>query len=331
MAGRSGPLRFALIGCGYWGKNYGRLIAGNSNHVLVACCDTQLENARGLAAQYPGTAVHGNLDQLLQQSPVDCAVVATPANTHYDIATRLLHAGVDVLIEKPLTTDVTSSVELQQSAAARGRILMVDHTYVFHPAVRQMKACINEGLVGEVRYATARRTHLGLIRADVSVTWDLAPHDVSILDYFLGTGPEVVAAVGTAYLRPDRHDLLWAHLRYPGGALASIYVAWMCPGKERTVEVVGTRGRIVFDEMDRDAPLKHYPVGIAYFSDNSSSPQEANIAVPIPIGTQEPLQEVVREFVECVRTRRQPVASAEHGAAVVRTLVAIETAALRRS
>ncbi|MCK5343703.1 MAG: Gfo/Idh/MocA family oxidoreductase, partial [Candidatus Heimdallarchaeota archaeon] len=260
---------------------------------------------------------------------IDAVVVATPASTHYRIVKDALEAGKDVLAEKPLTLIPEESFDLAETAKKEKKILMVGHTFLFNSGIAKLKECVDNGELGKIYYMNATRTHLGLVRNDVNAIWDLAPHDVSIFNYLLGKSPISVNAIGSCHLKDDREDVAFINLIYPDDVIANIHVSWADSNKERTVRVVGSESRVVFNDMDNLERIKIYKKGIKVseeyddFGEFQLHLRDGDIVSP-KIPTAEPLKEECVYFLDCVRTRKKPITDGMNGYDVVKVMCAIE-------
>ena len=322
--------KLVVIGCGHWGKNHVRLFADLLGPERVAAVDASAGALAGVRGRHHGVSTHATLDEALKANACAMAVVATPAGTHFDVIGRCLAAGLDVLAEKPMTLDVAQAETLAAAARRQGRILMVGHTFLYNPAIRKIRALIRQGTCGDIYYMKAARTHLGLVRPDVNAVWDLAPHDVAIFNYLTGSVPVSVSAMGGCFLKKGKEDVAFINLQYPKGIVANIHVSWADSNKERTVVVVGSRARVVFDDLNALERVKIYEKGIssrvaggATFCEFMFALRDGRIVSP-KIQMAEPLMEVCKEFLRWVRTRREPLTGAQDGVAVVKVMCAVE-------
>ncbi len=323
---RSDLVRVALIGFGHWGPNYARILGGTLPGArLVACAEPAAGRLAAFERQYPAARSYADFRRMLRDGDVDAAIVATPTSTHRQIVEECLGAGLDVLVEKPLASSLADAQAMTALARGTGRILMVGHTFLFNSAVRAIKRYIDDGALGEIRYLYFQRTGLGPIRNDVNALWDLAPHDLSMLRYWLGTDPIALVARGQAYLKTGTEDVVFVTLGYPHRVLASIHVSWLDPVKTRRVTVVGDRKMVVFDDTHATEKLRVYDHGADYqprdgeFGNFIAAVRDGDIVIP-HVEPTEPLREELAHFVDCVTTRRDPIASGEDGAAIVRVL-----------
>ena len=230
-----------------------------------------------------------------------------------------------VLVEKPLAGTVADAEALAALEKETGRVLMVGHTFLFNSAVRAIKGYIDNGLLGEIRYLYFTRTGLGPIRQDVNALWDLAPHDFSMLRYWLGSDPIDLVARGQSFLKPDTEDVVFVTLSYPDRVLASVHVSWLDPVKVRSVTVVGDRKMVVFDDTHPTEKLRIYDKGADYqpreggFAEFIAAVRDGDIVIP-RLDQREPLRDQLEHFVDCIITGRRPIASADDGVAVVKVL-----------
>jgi predicted dehydrogenase len=319
-------LGIGLVGLGYWGPNYARLLDGPLDGArLVACADLRPDRRARLSRLHPGAAMYESHLPMIDAGGLDAVVVATGAGAHREIVEDCLDAGLPVLVEKPIARTSVDAEAMRQAAARTGVLLMVGHTFLFNPAVRHIKDLLDSGALGRPQYLSFRRTGLGPIRSDVNALWDLAPHDLSMLRYWLGGDPVEVTARGQAYLRPDLEDVVFLTLRYPGGVLAGIQVSWLDPIKDRRVTVVGDRKMVVFDDVNPTEKLRVYDKGASYqpsggeFAEFMASVRDGDIVIP-RIRPGEPLKEQLDHFLHCLRTGEKPISDAADGLAIVRTL-----------
>jgi len=319
-----------VIGSGYWGRNYLRVFGELPGTRVVAACDLSLERLELVASEFPDIKLVDRLDNALRIPDIDCAVVATPANTHAKVAAQCLEAGLHVLVEKPMTTDSGEADGLIELAAQNERTLMVGHTFVYNAAVRKVREYMEAGALGDVYYMYARRTGLGPIRTDVNALWDLASHDVSIFNYLLGTEPDWVSAIGSCVLGSEREDVGFVSVGYPGGLVAHIHVSWADPNKTRELVVVGSDKQIVFDDLNARERVRLFSRGVTLVSPNNPSYGEflfqlrdGDIVSPL-IAASEPLKEECKHFVEAVCTGQPPLTGGVEGRAAVRVMEAID-------
>jgi predicted dehydrogenase len=323
----------AVFGGGRWGTHLLRNFLELPQANVVAVVDPFEERLAQLAQQFSlesQVLLTTDWMQAMQLEGVEAVAIATPAATHYPLIKAALQQGLHVLAEKPLTLDPAEAIKLCQLAVAQQRQLVIDHTYLFHPAVQRGREVMEQQLLGGLRYGYANRTHLGPIRQDVDALWDLAIHDIATFNCWLNEIPSQVQAQGTVWLQPKAEpqflkglsDLVWVRLTYPSGFQAFIHLCWSNPDKQRRLCLVGDRGTLVFDELLSAAPLTFQqgqlePVGQQFFPVN----QQQQI---LELAQTEPLQEVCRHFLDCVQ-QNQPsdISSGWLGAALVEVLSAL--------
>jgi predicted dehydrogenase len=316
----------AVIGVGRWGVHWLRILLEHPQAKLKAVVDPSPERLEAVKRQYNlGEDVILTTDfQILQyKNELEAVVIATPAVTHYSLISDALKWRLHVLAEKPLTLDPGECRELCQLAEQQNRVLMVDHTYLFHPAVERGRNVTESGEIGDLRYGYATRTHLGPVRQDVDALWDLAIHDIAIFNTWLQSVPVKVQATGTIWLQEKSSlaDLVWATLTYPSGFVAYIHLCWLNNDKQRRLGVVGSKGSLIFDEMSQ-APLTLI---------KGEFEQQGNLYIPVNQSQQilelekaEPLKQVCNHFLQCVQTNTNPtISNGWMGAELVQILTAL--------
>ena len=330
-------LRFGLIGLGYWGPNYARLLRGHVPRAsLVAFADLQEERLRSMGVLYPEVAAYTDYRRMLEGGDLDAIIVATGASAHRRVVEDCLRAGLHVLVEKPLADTSEAAEAIVDAADRTARTLMVGHTFLFNPAVERVKQAIDSGELGRVLYLSFRRTGLGPIRQDVNALWDLAPHDLSMLRYWLAAGPVEVTARGQSYLRPSVEDVVFLTLRYPEDVLVGIQLSWLDPIKDRRVTIVGDRKMVVYDDVHPTEKLRIYDKGASYqpeggeFSEFLTAVRDGDILIP-KIESAEPLREQLVHFVHCVESGDRPRSDGRQGLEVVRTLELAQADLVRSS
>ena len=319
-------LRVGLIGFGLWGPHYARILSGTMTSArLSACAEPIAGRLATFDRMYPAARAYADYRRMLRDGDVDAVIVATPTSTHREVVEHCLSEGVHVLVEKPLAGTVADAEALAALSESTRRTLMVGHTFLFNPAVRAIKGYIDQGLLGDIRYLYFQRTGLGPIRQDVNALWDLAPHDFSMLRYWLQADPVDLIARGQSYLKPGTEDVVFVTLNYPKQVLASVHVSWLDPVKVRSVTVVGDRKMVVFDDTHATEKLRLYDRGADYqpreggFAEFIAAVRDGDIVIP-RLEQREPLREQLEHFVDCVRNGKEPLTSARDGVAVVRVL-----------
>jgi predicted dehydrogenase len=319
-------IRIGIIGIGHWGPNYARILNGLiPNASLVACVDRVEARLQGIRAQYPHVELFMDHRDLLARKMVDAVAICTTATTHRSLAEDCLDAGLDVLVEKPIAASSADAQAMIDKARTTNRILMVGHTFLFNPAVQAIKRDIDSGALGKVLYLYFQRTGLGPIRQDVNALWDLAPHDLSMLSYWLGSEPAEVVARGQSYLKDGCDDVVFMTLRYPNQVLASIHVSWLDPVKVRRATVVGDRKMAVFDDVSTSEKLRLYDKGASYqpaggdYGEFVAAVRDGDILIP-SLDNREPLREQLAHFVTCIQERKEPITGGREGLAIVKVL-----------
>lgn len=322
-------LKIGAIGSGYWGPNLIRNFIELPTTEMIGVADLDARRLAAMRSKYPQISHLTQDYRTLFDLGLDGVVVSTPPETHHAIVRECLENGLNVLVEKPLTTDVGSAEDLRDVAARNDRILMVGHTFEYNPAVRKLKQMVDSGEAGDIRYIDAVRVGLGLFHPSLNVVWDLAPHDISILMYLLGEEPKSVTARGLACVQDSVEDVAYMTLRFPSGVLAHMRLSWLDPMKTRRVTVVGSKKMVVYDDVVLDEKIKVYDkrVDAMPHTDTFGAFQFAyhhgSIVSP-HIEFEEPLRVECSHFVECIRSGNQPQTDAENGIRVVKVIEAAQ-------
>ncbi len=320
-----------VVGAGYWGPNLIRNFATCPGVRLAAVCDMDESRLQKVCAPYPAVEKIHDFDVLMERSDIDAVVIATPVRTHAPMGLAALKAGKHVLIEKPLAGSVREAQDLVSLAREKHLTLMVDHTFIYSPPVRKMKALLDSGEIGELYYLDSVRINLGLFQHDVNVVWDLAPHDLSIMDFLIGRLPKSLSAFGTCHTDGHREieDVAHLNLDFGDGLMASFHVNWLSPVKIRHFIVGGSQKSIVYNDLEPAEKLKVYDRGITL---NEDPEQRRGVMVGYRTGDvwsphlegAEPLQTMVRHFAECICEQKTPLTDGEAGLRVVRILDAAQ-------
>lgn len=325
---RREPTGVAIIGCGYWGVNYIRIFNEMPDANVVVLCDPRESRLQEMSRRYAGIMTTTSVEEALAADGVDAVVIATNAGTHFEIATAALRAGKHLLVEKPLTTTSPDSEQLIKLAEEKQLLLLVGHTFLYNAGVRKVKEYLD---AQHVYYLYARRTSLGPIRQDVNAIWDLAPHDVAIFNYLLGSKPVSVSAVGAKVLRNHREDVGFISLTYPGNVVGHIHVSWADPNKVREVVAVCRDQRIVFNDLDQLERVRVFNKGVRVepieepqnFGEFQFQLRDGEITSPA-IQMSEPLKNQSGHFLHCIRRGEVVFTDAGQGLAVVRVMEAID-------
>lgn len=318
----------AVIGCGYWGAKHVRVFHELPAVRLAMVADPNEARRAHIERTYPDVPTTADYDAVLRDRTIQGVVIATPVSTHYQLAYEALLAGKDVLVEKPLTDNAAQARELCLLADQLGRVLMVGHTFMYHPAVEYVKTLVDSRALGTIYYADAARLNLGLFQPDTDVIWDLAPHDLSILLYVLGAAPESIRARGVSHVGArGQIDVAFLDLMFPGSMLSNIRVSWLDPCKVRRVTVVGSDKMVVFNDVAGEEKIRLYDRGVKLphqtddFGDFHLSYRYGDVTIPHLDGG-EPLKAECAHFAECIRARRTPRSDGWSGYQVVQLLEA---------
>lgn len=257
------PVRVGVIGCGYWGPNLIRNFGRNPECDVVAVCDRLYDRAARVGAEWRIPAATDRAEDLWENPEIDLVVIATPSLTHYDFAKAVIEAGKHVLVMKPLATRSDHAEELCDLAERQGVLLAVDHTFLFTGAVRKMKSLIEEGAIGDIYYFDSVRINLGLIQTDVNVLWDLAPHDISIMDFLIGQNPLQVSTIAAAHGGSPTENIAYITVRYEGSLLGHVHVNWLAPAKIRRTIVGGSKRMLVYDDVEPSEKVRVYDKGFS--------------------------------------------------------------------
>jgi predicted dehydrogenase len=318
----------AVVGLGGWGKNLARNYAQLPNANLRYICDLDQAALEHVRQQAPGTRPTREFNDLLADAELQAVVVATTAPTHFSLCRQALLAGKDVYVEKPFVLKVQEAEELIALAERQQRILMVGHLLEYHPVVNRLKDMIRNGELGQVYYIYTQRLNLGTVRGDENALWNFAPHDISSILYMLGQNPTDVSARGQCYLQRGIEDVVFVSLNFDNRAMAHIHVSWLDPHKIRKMTIVGSRKMAVFDDLEASEKLRIYDKGAQVNTDYDSFAEFiglrfGDILMPY-IKVTEPLRLECLHFLECVRTRRQPLSDGNDGLRVVKVLDAAQ-------
>ncbi len=326
-------INFAQIGIGYWGKNLFRNFYRVRNIKKIVACDNSETAKQWLQVDYPHIDFVNDYQSLLHDRSIDAVAIATQANSHFDLAKEFLLAGKHVFVEKPLTLQVDQAQQLVVLAREKNLFLMVGHTFLYNAAVQQIKLLLEKNTVGDIYYIYAQRLNLGKVRSDVDVVWNLAPHDLSILLYWLKEMPIRVSAHGYIYIQPNVADVAFLNLEFPSGISAHIHVSWLDPNKKRNMTIVGSEKMIFYEDTSSDAKIKIFDKGISKQNignvlgkfDNFGKFQlihrAGDLLIP-KLDFTEPLRLECEHFIQSIVEGGQPKTNGQHGLDVVKILAA---------
>jgi predicted dehydrogenase len=323
-------INIAVIGYGYWGPNLVRNFAETPGARLAGVADLNPRRLSLVSTRYPNAKVTQNAAELIEDPAIDVIVISTPVSSHYDLAMAALRAGKHVLVEKPLTNTVEQGLRLIEEADRRKLVLMVDHTFVYTGAVRKMKEMVDKGDLGRVYYYDSVRINLGLFQHDVNVMWDLAVHDLSIMDYVLAAKPAAVSATGISHVIGEPENIAYLTFLFNENLIAHIHVNWLAPVKVRRTMLGGSNRMIVYDDIEPSEKIKVYDKGIQ-LTDNPEGVYQMMVSYRSGdmwaprLDLTEALKTEAEEFVRCVETGARPTTD---GAAGLRLVQYLEAATL---
>ena len=321
------PVRVAVVGLGYWGPNLVRNLHELPEAELVAVCDRDERALARVRRRYPGVRQETDIDALLRDPAVEAIALATPVATHHPLARRALEAGKHVFVEKPLAASVDGAADLVRLGRERGLSVMAGHTFLYSPAVNLIRRHIDEGVIGTPYFISMSRVNLGLHQNDVSVVWDLGPHDFSILRYWLDESPLMVSAIGRSCVIPGRDDVAFVNLEFGSGAIAHVELSWLAPSKLRRTTIVGSEKMIVYDDTSAE-PVRVFDSGVQHrppetFGEFQLSYRTGDIVSP-RLEVVEPLLHEMLDFCRSVRGLGVPRSSGAFGLEIVRVIEAVE-------
>lgn len=318
----------AIVGYGYWGPKLTRNFHQSGEFDRLVVCE---ENAARLARalrENPGAEGRARFAEVLADPAIEAVALATPVATHFALARAALEAGKHVLVEKPLAMRFAEADALVTLAAARSRVLMVDHTYVYHPAVQRIRAFIESGELGKLNYIDSTRINLGLFQHDVNVLWDLAVHDLAIINYLTRERPDRVQAIGATHTSSPLENIGILTLRYPSGLFVHLNCSWVSPVKIRHMLIGGDRKMIVYDDLDANEPVKVYDSGFTARTDEERNrllfEYRAGDVYSPKVQPREALANLVADFTAAIREGRPPASDGRFGADTVKILEAAQ-------
>ena len=317
----------AVVGCGYWGPNLIRNFLSLRGCKVGKVCDKDPEQLARMKRMYPDLQVTRNFGELVEDVELDALAIATPVNTHFPLAREALLSGKHLFIEKPIASSTRECQELIGIAKREGRVLMVDHTFLFSVPVRKIKEIVDSGELGELLYISSQRLNLGLFQKDINVAWDLAPHDLSILLYIMGSPPVSVNCQGKSHVTPGVEDVITMCLEFPNGGFATILNSWLDPNKVRRMTFVGSKKMLLYDDLEPLEKIKIYdkrvevPPKYDTFGEFQYSYHYGDIYVPY-LNQTEPLRAQCQHFLDCILNGSQPQTGGLEGLRVVEILEA---------
>jgi predicted dehydrogenase len=320
-------LGIAVVGLGYWGPNLVRNLHELHEARVELVCDLREDALATIARRYPGVRTTTDFAAVLADPAVDAVMIATPVSTHHPLAAAALRAGKHVFVEKPLASSTTEALDLIRLADERSLTLMPGHTFLYSPPVQMVRSMIEADELGEIYFISTSRVNLGLHQSDASVAWDLAPHDFSILRYWLDETPAHVTALSRGCIIPETPDVAFINLDFPSGTIAHVEIAWLAPSKLRRTTVVGSRKMVVYDDTSNE-PVRVFDSGVNLpnpetFGEYRLSYRTGDIVSP-RVDAAEPLLVELRDFCRAIVTGDAPVSSSLLGLEVVRMIEGVD-------
>lgn len=323
-----------VIGCGYWGPNLLRNFSEIEEARLRWMCDLDTKRLETFGRRYPAAKTTVDYKHLLSDAELDAVVIATPVGTHFSFAKDALQAGKHVLIEKPFTATVAEAEELIQLAERNNLTLMVDHTFIYTGAIRKIKEIVQSGELGELLYFDSVRVNLGLFQRDINVVWDLAPHDLAIMDFIIGRQPSIVSAIGSCHIERGIENIAYVLLGFADEFIAHFHFNWLSPVKIRRTLIAGRRRMIVYDDIEPTEKIRVYDKGVMVTRSEEAADKEdayrtlvsyrtGDVWVP-KLDSTEALHYVCLEFLNAIKEKRPPLTDGESGLRVVRLLEAAQ-------
>ena len=320
-------INVGVIGCGYWGPNLIRNFHGQAGANLAMISDLDEKRLGHVGLQYPSTIKTTDYRDIINNPDIDAVVVATPMSTHYPLGMAALEAGKHLFLEKPMATSSKDCRRLIALAAEKKRALMVGHTFIYTPPVRKIKALMDSGELGDIYYVNIERVNLGIFQKDANVVWDLAPHDVAMMNFLFQADPIRVSCLGKSYVQSDLgiEDVAFLTLEYPGGTIVNIHVSWLDPNKIRKCTFVGSRKMLVYDDVHPSEKIRVFDKGVDVqphydnFGEFQLLYRSGDIFVP-HLDNVEPLKAETAHFLDLIQGKVSCLSSGDHGLKVVQVL-----------
>ncbi|MFL2580183.1 MAG: Gfo/Idh/MocA family protein [Parvicellaceae bacterium] len=322
-------VKVGIVGFGYWGNNLVRNFNNLPSCEVKYVCEKKPLNAKKCSSLYSNINVVDDLNILINDDEVDAVVIATPVNSHYNLAKKALENNKNVLVEKPLTSSFKEAKELIELANKKGKLLMVDHTFLYTGSVMHLKSLVEKNAMGDIQYFDSTRINLGLFQHDVNVLWDLAPHDISICNHILNLKPISVQAVGISHTKNNIENIAYLTLKYEKNIIAHFNCSWVSPVKIRQMLIGGSEKMVVFNDMEPTEKIKIYDTGYQYQTDEQRNDilvdyRTGDINVP-KIKMTEALSLMAEDFINSIENNTTPISNAQLGSDVVEILEAAET------
>lgn len=324
-------IKVGLIGYGYWGPNIARILNDSPKVELLYCADLIESSLKQIKQNYPQVKITKNYKEILNDQRIEAVFIVTPTKTHFKIAKDCLLAKKNVFVEKPITYEEKDAKELISLAKKYKKILAVGHIFLFNSSVRHIKKILDKKTLGTIRYLHFQRRNLGPVRKDVNVLWDLAPHDISMLLYFISQKPLYAIAVGQSFLQKGIADIVSANIKFENNIIANLIYSWIDPIKIRDVTIVGDKKMLLFDDVNivekikifnKNANIIEETRGVS-FGEYQVALHAGDIYIP-SIKNKEPLKEEINHFIECIYKNRQPINDGINGLQVVNIIAALQ-------
>lgn len=324
-------IRIGQIGFGYWGPNLTRNFAALDNVAIAGIFDPSASSNEKFKSQYIESKIYPDVDSLINDNSIDAVVIASPADSHYELSKKSLLAGKHIFVEKPLALKASECEELLKISEQNKKIIFVGHVFVYNVVVNKLKDYIKRGVLGDIYYIYSSRLNLGRIRNDINSMWNLAPHDISILLYLLESDPVRVSARGFSYIQKGIEDVVFINLDFKNGVSAHIHCSWLDPGKVRKMTIVGSEKMVVYDDVSNNAKIQIFDKGIdkkvktgdlgqySTFGDFQLLLRAGDVTIP-KINFVEPLRMECTHFIECINEGKQPVTDGYNGLKVTKIL-----------
>lgn len=313
-----------IVGLGYWGPNLLRNLVSNRKAGTIHICDQDPTKLDRMSERYPSTRKAHSFEQMLEDDSIDAMVIATHVSSHFPMARKALQRGKHVFVEKPFASSTEEAEELLSLSQEKGLVTMVGHTFLYSPPVVAIRKIVDSGELGDIHFLTSSRVNLGLHQKDVSVIWDLAPHDFSMFFYWLDEEPSEVKAFGHDFVIEGIPDVAFIDLRFPSGIIGNVQVSWLAPSKLRRTVIVGSRKMLVYDDTQPDEKIKIYDKGVDLIEPESFGEYQlvyrTGAVISPKLDTYEPLSMEMDEFLRCVQTGEEPRANGKNGLVVVKAL-----------
>jgi len=323
-------IKVGVIGCGYWGPNLIRNFCENHKTDIKYACDLDGDRIERIRLRYPAVTTTTDYRDLLRDGNIHVVAIATPVHTHYRLAREALEAGKHVFVEKPLASNVKESEELVSLARKKGLLLFVDHIFLYTGAVRKAKDFVSSKKLGDIYYFDSVRVNLGLFQHDINVIWDLAPHDISIMDYLFPQKPKSISAFGVSHIHRNIEDIAYVTVNFENSLIAHLHLNWLSPVKIRRIIIGGSKKMVVFDDLDPIEKIKVYDRGVESIEGDKKRIYQHSVQYRIGdmcaprIDSTEALRAAIDHLAECIDEKKSPITDGESGLRVVRLLEAAD-------